>query len=98
MAAPLFELIKKDVAFVWNLDCQHAFEAMKRALVDAPILVRPNFKKPFCLDVDWSTKGVGAILSQKEGKLEKVVAYANKSLIAAQRRFHPMEGEFYTLI
>ncbi len=78
MAAPLFELIKKDVAFVWNLDCQHAFEAMKRALVDAPILVRPNFKKPFCLDVDWSTKGVGAILSQKEGKLEKVVAYATK--------------------
>jgi hypothetical protein len=29
----------------------------------APILVRPNFKEPFCFDVDLSTKGVGAILS-----------------------------------
>ncbi len=98
MASPLFELTKKDVAFVWNLDCQQAFDALKRALVDAPILIRLDFKKPFCLDVDWSTKGVGAILSQKEGKLEKVVAYANKSLTVAQRKFHPMEGECYALI
>jgi hypothetical protein len=48
--------------------------------------------------VDWSTKGVGAILSQKEGKFEKVIAYASKSLIKAQRKFHPMEGKCYVLI
>jgi hypothetical protein len=63
--------------------------------VEAPILVRPDFEKPFCLDVDWSTKGV---LSQREGRFEKVVAYASKGLIVAQRRFHPMEGECYALI
>jgi hypothetical protein len=62
------------------------------------VLVKPNFKKLFCLDVDWSPKGFGAILSQKESKLEKVVAYASKSLIVAQRKFHPMEGECYTPI
>jgi hypothetical protein len=48
--------------------------------------------------VDWSPKGVGAILSQKEGKFERVVAYASKSLTDTQRRFHPMEGECYALI
>jgi hypothetical protein len=55
---------------------------------------------PFCLDVDcdWSTKGVGAILLQKEGRFEKVVAYASKGLIVAQRKFHPMEGECYALM
>jgi hypothetical protein len=42
---------------------QQAFEALKKALIVVPVLVRPNFKKPFCLDVDWSPKGVGAILS-----------------------------------
>ncbi len=62
------------------------------------MFVRPDFKKPFCLDVDWSPKGVGAILSQKEGKVERVVAYANKGLMSAQRKFHPMEGECYALI
>jgi putative transposase len=50
------------------------------------------------LDVDWSPKGVGAILSQKERRLEKVVAYASKSLTDTQRRFHSMEGECYALI
>ncbi len=48
--------------------------------------------------MDWSTKGVGAILSQKEGKFERVITYANKALTKVQRRFHPMEGECYALI
>jgi len=97
LASPLFELTKKDVPCVWNQDYQWAFDALKRALVEAPVLVRPDFKKPFCLDVDWSTKGVGAILSQREGRSEKVMAYASKGLTEVQR-FHPMEGECYALI
>ncbi len=98
MAGPLFELTKKDVMFVWDQNCQRAFDDMKRALVGAPVLVRPDFKGSFCLDVDWSTKGVSAILSQKEGRFERVIAYASKALIVAQRKFHPMEGECYALI
>ncbi len=98
LVVPLFELTRKDVAFVWDLGCQRAFKALKRALVIAPVLIRPDFKKPFCLDVDWSPKGVGAILSQKEGRMERVVAYASKGLTSAQRKFHLMEGECYALI
>ncbi len=71
---------------------------MKSALTRAPILTRLDFKKEFCLDVDWSPRGVGAILSQKVSALEKVVAYASKGLSVAQRKFHPMEGECYALI
>jgi hypothetical protein len=98
LAAPLFELTKKEVAFVWDLGCQSAFEALKGALVAAPVLIRPDFDKQFYLDVDWSPKGVGAILSQREGKKERVVAYASKGLMSAQKKFHPMEGECYALI
>jgi hypothetical protein len=43
-------------------------------------------------------KALVVILFQKEGKLERVVAYASKSLTVAQRKFHPMEGECYALI
>jgi hypothetical protein len=98
LAGPLFELTKKDVAFVWDVGCEQAYHALKAALVDAPVLTWPDFKRTFWLDVDWSTKGVGAILSQKEGKFEKVIAYASKNLTEAQRKFHPMEGECYALI
>jgi hypothetical protein len=98
LASPLFELTKKDMSFVWNQDCQQAFGVLKKALMNAPLLVRPNFRKPFCLDVDWSTKGVGAILSQREDKFERVVAYVSKGLTEVQKKFHPMEGECYALI
>jgi hypothetical protein len=85
MAGPLFELMKKDMVFAWNREHQSAFDELKRALVQAPVLVRPNFREPFCLDVDWSTRGVGAILSQKEGRFERVIAYARKALTEVQR-------------
>jgi len=98
LAGPLFELTRKDVALVWDVGCQQAYQALKAALVDAPVLTRPDFRRTFRLDVNWSPKGVGAILSQKEGRFEKVVAYASKSLTEAQRKFHPMEGECYALI
>jgi hypothetical protein len=98
LAVPLFELTRKDVAFVWDSGCQSAFEALKGALVAAPVLTRPDFEKLFCLDVDWSPKGVGAILSQKEGMMERVVAYASKGLTTMQKKFHPMEGECYAPI
>ncbi len=83
LATPLFELTKKDVDFIWDVGCQQPFQALKGALVDALVFMWPDFKRPFYLDVDRSPKGVGAILSQKEGKFEKVVAYASKSLTEA---------------
>jgi hypothetical protein len=98
MVVPLFELTRKEADFVWDLGCQSAFEALKGALVATPVLTRPDFKKPFCLDVDWSPKGVGAILSQREGRMERVIAYASKGLTTVQKKFHPMEGECYALI
>jgi len=98
LVGALFELKRKDVAFVWDVGCQQAYQALKAALVDAPVLTRPDFRRTFWLDVDWSPKGVRAILSQKEGRFEKVVVYASKSLTEAQRKFHPMEGECYMLI
>jgi hypothetical protein len=98
LAGPLFELTRKDVVFAWSVNCEQAYQALKAVLVGAPILTRPDFRRTFWLDVDWSPKGVGAILSQKEGKFERVVAYASKSLTDTQRRFHSMEGECYALI
>jgi hypothetical protein len=60
---PLFTLTKKECKFLWTPICQTIFVALKKRLIKAPILVRLGFNKPFILDVNWSIKGVGAILS-----------------------------------
>jgi len=36
--------------------------------MEALILNKPNVSKTFILGVDWSTKGMGEILSQKHGR------------------------------
>jgi hypothetical protein len=38
LASPLFELTRKDVAFVWDVGCQEAYQVLKAALVDALVL------------------------------------------------------------
>jgi hypothetical protein len=84
------------VSFVRSKACQLAFEELKKCLMLIPILVRLDSTKMFILDVDWSTKGVEAILCQQGGRKEVVVAYASKDLFESQKSYHPMEGECYT--
>ncbi len=93
-----FDLTKKDQSFLWTHACQEAFDTLKLGLIEAPILVRPDFERPFLLDVNWSIKGAGSVLSHKQNKHECVIAYASEGLTPSQRKFHPMEGECYDLI
>jgi len=48
--------------------------------------MRLAFGKTFILDVDWSTKGVGGILSQKDGRMECIITYASKGLSFIHKR------------
>jgi hypothetical protein len=67
-------------------------------LVFAPILIWHDFTKAFILNVDWSTRRVRVILSQKDGKNEHFFAYVTKGFSPIQKKFHPMEGECYVLV
>ena len=60
---------------------QVAFEILKKACLDAPVLVFANFPKPFLLKTNASKLGLGVMLSQKQsdGKFYPV-AYASQSL------------------
>ena len=64
IASPLHKLTKKEVPFKWTTDRQTVFDQLKSKLVEAPVLVYPDFDKEFTLETDASIQGLGAILSQ----------------------------------
>ena len=61
-AAPLYALLRKDVTWEWSDSQQCAFEALKHALCEAPVLALPNFNKPFTIETDASDTAIGGVL------------------------------------
>ena len=61
-AAPLYALLRKDVTWEWADAQQRAFEALKHALCEAPVLALPNFNRPFTIETDASDTAIGGVL------------------------------------
>ncbi|KAE9347608.1 hypothetical protein PF008_g7738 [Phytophthora fragariae] len=53
-AAPRTKLLRKGVVWRWGDSQKEAFECLKKALTEWPLLAYPNFSRPFRLVTDAS--------------------------------------------
>ena len=99
IAEPLNRLLKTGSIFKWNQHCQQAFETLKERLMTAPILVFPDFRKPFELITDASDFALGAVLAQKNDKnQEQVISYASRTLQPPERKYTVTEKEALAVV
>eukprot|EP00798_Chlamydomonas_sp_ICE-L_P017219 gene17219-biopygen26116 len=85
MAAPLSDLtkLKGDFGAKWTAAHSSAFVGLKTALTSAPVLMLPDFDKPFEDISDSSLLGTGAVLLQDKHP----VAYFGKKYIPAENNY-----------
>ncbi|KAK8573700.1 hypothetical protein V6N13_009788 [Hibiscus sabdariffa] len=98
IAQPLCTLLQKDQAFEFDERCRESFDILKEKLVSAPIVQPPNWDYPFELMCDASDTSVGVVLGQKIGKEPHVIAYASRTLDAAQKNYSTTKKELFSII
>ncbi|KAE8694779.1 hypothetical protein F3Y22_tig00110773pilonHSYRG00015 [Hibiscus syriacus] len=94
ISTPLIELLKKDKVWEWSTECQEAFEKIKEAMVNEPVLVLPDYTKPFVVFTDASDVAISGVLMQ-EGH---PVAYESRKLNETERRYSVHEKEMTAVV
>ena len=80
LSAPLTALLKKDVKFKWSPECEIAFNKLKNALTNTPVLMMPRFDLPFELHTDGSKLAIGSVLIQRINNVAHPIAYYSRKL------------------
>ncbi|GJT50738.1 transposon ty3-I gag-pol polyprotein [Tanacetum coccineum] len=68
ISQPLTTLLKKN-AFQWNPQTQTAFQKLKQALINSPVLALLNFKEDIVIENDSSGVGIGVVLQQQDTRI-----------------------------
>ncbi|KAK3523069.1 hypothetical protein QTP86_012643 [Hemibagrus guttatus] len=90
VAGPLTSLLRgKPKRLSWTDQARAAFQQLKDCFTSAPILRHPDPDLPFVVEVDASSSGLGAILSQRHGEPGKLhpCAFYSRKLTAAEANY-----------
>jgi hypothetical protein len=94
LARPMNDVLKKSSVFVWADEKEMAFQTLKQALVEAPVLALPNFTKSFHIEADSCDYGVGAMLMQ----YHHPISYVSKALGSKLRGLSTYKKEYVAIL
>lgn len=93
---PMRQLLKKETAYIWGEDQEHAFSTVKRLLASKAVVkpFDPNLKTELFTDAS-RINGLGFILLQREknGISHRMIRCGSRSLQPAEKRYATIELE-----
>jgi hypothetical protein len=95
----LIKLIRKNVLFTWNEICKHAFELLKRTVIEASILTHFDSKKQIYIKSDSSDFVFAEVLSQmrKNDELHSITFFS-KNLVSIECNYEIYDKELLTIV
>ncbi|UYV69302.1 K02A2.6-like [Cordylochernes scorpioides] len=97
-AKPLHDLLRNNVKFFWSNEQEQSFQILKSALTTDPVLGHFKEDAEILVHTDASGYGVGAVLTQLVERKEKPIAYASRTLNAAERNYSTTERECLAVV
>ena len=89
---PLYQLLKKNVAWSWTKKEMEAFQASKDLLTSSQLLVHFDPTLPLILACDASPYGIGAVLAHRmpDGQ-ERPIGFASRTLTKSEQNYAQLE-------
>ena len=80
-------------SIVWNSDLQNIVDKVIDYLRSPECLVFPDYDLPFIVNCDASEKGLGVVLYQKQGRQNRVISFASRTLTDAEKNYNLHSGK-----
>ncbi|XP_055918303.1 uncharacterized protein K02A2.6-like [Eupeodes corollae] len=90
---PLYILLRKDVQFIWNTDCEKAYDLIKHDISSEQVMTHFNPKLPIVLTTDACKHSVAGVLSHRFPDGLKPVAFISRSLSKSELNYSVIEKE-----
>eukprot|EP00253_Pinus_taeda_P028002 PITA_28002 len=95
----LNNMLKKDSKVKWTVEENQAFEGIKLALTQTPVLTNPQFDKDFIIFSFASDHTITVVLLQKDGQGNEIpIAFFSRALRDAPLKYQIMEKQEYALV
>ena len=98
--APLYDLLKNNVPFVWDKSCQDAFTFVKDLLSSAPILKIPGVNDRLILETDACNTGVGVCLKFVDSRTNKehIIGFGSHKFTTSENNWNIIEKECFAVV
>ena len=94
LTAPLRNLLKKDVSWLWSVSHESAFQNLKKLVASSPVLRYFDPSKQVTIQTDSSSTGLGSCLLQ-DGQ---PIAFASRALTDTETRWAQIEKELLAVV
>ena len=99
IAAPLTDLTRKDLPFVWEQRQQIAFGTLKERLTGTSVLAHPDSERPYIVTTDASGFAISGVLSQDQPDgSRRPVAYMSRKMLPTERRYATHDKELLAIV